>query len=147
MTGVGRCSDCRRRCLPQSGRQGIAPRVTETLVPEIHGGGDKAVVHGSCGDGVELAVVITSEDHLLCAPFLDRKTEVIKLNINGIIVSEGFNRDEIFDYIWADKNISEGEWRRCSGKDLVAGVCDRQGRSVAKNYVGESSGVRGCEHT
>jgi hypothetical protein len=71
----------------KSDRQGITSRVPETVVPEIHCSGGEVVMRGGWGDGVEVAAIITSENHLLCFPFLNRKTEVIKLNIDRIIAS------------------------------------------------------------
>jgi hypothetical protein len=59
--------------------------VSETVVPEVHCSGGEVVVGGGCCDGVEVTAVITSENHRLCLPFLDRKTEVIKLNIDRVI--------------------------------------------------------------
>ena len=87
MESVSWSGCCGGRGLLQSGGQSITSWDAETLVPEVHGGGDEAVMGRCVGDTVELAVVITSEDLPLCAPFLDRKPEVIKLNIKRIITS------------------------------------------------------------
>ena len=85
MTGMGWCSDSRWCGLSENGRQSVASWVAKTMVPEIHGGGGEVVVGGWCCDRVEVAAVITSENHLLCLPFLNRKAKMIKLNVNWII--------------------------------------------------------------
>jgi hypothetical protein len=68
--------------------------VPKSLVPDVGAGGDGGVEAAGWrghADGVQIATGVTSEDHRLGLPILDRETKVIKLNINRIISTECFN--------------------------------------------------------
>lgn len=62
-------------------------RVTKAIVPEVGGDGGKGVVRRGCGDGVEIAIVITSEDHPPRSSILDREANIVKLNVNRVVTS------------------------------------------------------------
>ena len=76
----------------------VASRVTEALVPKV---GDRACEEAGGGGGwcyrVEVAVGITSEEHLEGTPILNRKISVIKFNVNMISVSKSTDRKKVFD--------------------------------------------------
>ena len=61
------------------------------------GVGVEAAVERGHADAVQVAGGVTSEDHPPGSSVLDRKTEIIKLDINRIITTESFNRYEVFD--------------------------------------------------
>jgi hypothetical protein len=73
--------------------QGVAARVTQAVMPQIHGDGSETLVRTRWEDRVQVTIGITAQDHLLCAPILNRKTKMIKFNINRIITAECFDRD------------------------------------------------------
>lgn len=60
--------------------------VTEPLVPSVGGDSGKGVVRGR-GHWVEVAIIITSQNHPLRPSFLDRKTAIVKFDINRVITS------------------------------------------------------------
>jgi hypothetical protein len=74
--------------------------VAKAPVPDICGGdgaGVEAAMDRGHADGVQVAGGITPEDHPLGSPVLDRKAKVVKLNVNRIIATQGFNRDEVLN--------------------------------------------------
>ena len=70
--------------------QRVAPRVAETLMPDIGGEGGvgvKVAVGRGHADGVQIGGGITSEDHPLGSPVLKREAKVVKLNIYRVITT------------------------------------------------------------
>lgn len=76
---------CGRRA--QSAVEGVVAGVTEPLMPNVGGDGGEGVVRFGRGHGVEIAVIITSENHPLRPSFLNRKTVIVKFDVNRIIFS------------------------------------------------------------
>ena len=78
--------------------EGVVPRMTKPLVPNVSGYRGESMVLGGLGHGVELvAGVVTSEDHPPRPSILDRTTKIIKLDVNRVFTSKFLNRDEVFD--------------------------------------------------
>lgn len=74
--------------------------VAESPVPDIGrdgGVGVEAAVERGHTDAVQVTGGVTSEDHPPGSLVLDRKTEIVKVDINRVITTESFNRDEVFD--------------------------------------------------
>ena len=65
--------------------EGVASWVAEALMPQIDSGCGEAVMGGGRVDRVKFSVRFTAEDHLPCATFLDRETNIIKFNVNRIV--------------------------------------------------------------
>ena len=106
------------------------------MMPDVGADGGEGVQAASWWrhtDRVQVASGVTSEDHLPGEPILDRKTKVVKLNINRIIATESFNRNEIFDERGGNEDMAKVDGGRGGGQGKVAGVRDRQRGAVANN--------------
>lgn len=62
-------------------------RVAQAIVPEICGDSGEGDVQRRHGDGVQVVVIITAEDHLPRSSILDREANIVKLNVNWIVTS------------------------------------------------------------
>ena len=71
--------------------------VAKAGMPGCGGDGSECMVWRGCGDGVEVPIIITSEDHLPRSPSLGRDSNIIKININMVIVGKFLHGDMIFD--------------------------------------------------
>lgn len=66
-------------------------------MPEVSraGGGVEVVV--GVAERVEVVVGVKAEEDLLGSPILDKKTNIIKFNINRIFTSESFDREKVLN--------------------------------------------------
>ena len=60
-------------------------RVAKALVPKVGGAGKESLRSGDMR--IEVVVAITSENHRAGTMILDRKTKIIKVNVNRIVTS------------------------------------------------------------
>lgn len=70
--------------------EGISAQMTETLMPNVGGGGEYTL-HGGmrrCVEGIKIPVTVTSHNLPCRATILNRKTKIIKFNGDGIVVRD-----------------------------------------------------------
>jgi hypothetical protein len=79
----------------QSVGEGIMSGVPKALVPHLgrdDGGGECSVAR-RLRDWIQILVGVTPEDHPLRPSILDRKTEIVKLDVKRIITCKLFDRN------------------------------------------------------
>jgi hypothetical protein len=83
--------------------------MTKTTMPKLGGGGGEESEGGAWsgrgGEGVELAIAIASNDHVLGEKVLNRKTEGVKFNGTFIVNRKTTSRDQVFDNMRNKKHV------------------------------------------
>jgi hypothetical protein len=90
----------------KNGVQSITSKVSETLMPQVFGDGEEAVVDGRWRHRVQVAVRVTGQDDPPGSPILNRETTVVKFDSYRVMTTESFDRNKILQKVGGDENVT-----------------------------------------